>query len=410
MPDSAHAPGLRISGSSTARVLRAIRFRGPVTRPEVAATTGLSPATVGRATTSLLEAGLVRERTDRMHAGAVGRPGIPVELDPSGPVAVAVHIGLHRSVVAICDPGCRILADHAVPTPGSDPETIADELAAIAFRLLDGFRGRRLVWGGVATAGRTTGPGRIDHDLLGWRDVAVTRLFTERLGVPFSVAPHVEAMAAAELLVGHETHTGTTLVVYGRESIGSALVIDGAVHLPRSGSADLAHLSPGPTTLLDDRGRGLLDVVGDTGLVRAARTRGLAVDAVSDLAVLAGRDETAGPGAADTILAESILTERAVVLGRLVGLVSSITRPDSVVLAGQAFTDHPRYLGAVLRAARETPLSGARPEFRVSTAGGRIQQLAAMAVALDVISADPTRLDVARRPAPRPERARPAVA
>ncbi|MEH6820253.1 MAG: ROK family protein [Dietzia psychralcaliphila] len=374
------APDLRLSDVSSARVMRTIRFRGPVTRPEVATSTGLSVATVGRATAALLSAGVIRERPELMHDGSVGRPSIPVEIDPSGPVVVAVHIGLSRCVVAISDLGCRILSDYAIPTPGRDPELIADELTAIAFRLLDGHRGRRLVWGGVATAARITAPGRIDHDLLGWRDVPVADLFTDRIGVPFSVAPHVEAMAAAELLVGHESHRGTTLVVYAREHFGSALVIDGAVHLPRAGSSELAHLPVGPTTYLDDRGRGLLDVVGDSGLVRAAATRGITVESVPELAARAHRDP----------MADAILVERATILGRLVGLVSAITRPDSVVLCGQAFTDHPRYLGPLLRASRETPLTGGEPELRVSTAGGRIQQFAAMAVALDTISADPT--------------------
>lgn len=375
------APDLRLSDVSSARVMRTIRFRGPISRPEIAASTGLSVATVGRAASALLAAGAIRERPELMHDGSVGRPSIPVEIDPAGPVTVAVHIGLHQSVVAICDLGCRILSEHAITNPGNDPDEIADQLSAAAFRLLDQHLHRPLVWGGVATAARLTGPGRIDHDLLGWVDVPVAELFTERIGVPFSVAPHVEAMAAAELLVGHETHRGTTLVVYGREHLGSALVIDGAVHQPRSGSSELAHLPVGKTVLLDDRGAGLLDVVGDSGLLRAAAGHGIHVRSVAELAARARDDATA----------EAILVERATILGQTVGLVSAVTRPDSVVLCGQAFTDHPRYLSQVLRATRRTRLSGGAPDLRVSTAGGRIQQFAAMAVSLDVISADPTR-------------------
>lgn len=376
-----HAPDLRLSDVSAARVMRTIRFRGPISRPEIAATTGLSVATVGRATAALLAAGAIRERPELMHDGSVGRPSIPVEIDPEGPVTVAVHIGLHRSVVAICDLGCRILSEHAIDDPGSDPDEIVDQLSAVAFRLLDRHLRRPLVWGGVATAARFTGPGRIDHDLLGWVDVPVAEMFSDRIGVPFSVAPHVEAMAAAELLVGHETHRGTTLVVYGREHLGSALVIDGTVHQPRAGSSELAHLPVGQTTLLDDRGAGLLDVVGDSGLIRAAAIHGIHVRSVAELAARARDDATA----------EAILVERATVLGQTVGLVAAITRPDSVVLCGQAFTDHPRYLSQVVRATRRTRLSGGAPDLRVSTAGGRIQQFAAMAVSLDVVSTDPTR-------------------
>ncbi|WP_010540164.1 ROK family transcriptional regulator [Dietzia alimentaria] len=380
MPFQSPVAGLRLSDNSSARVMRAIRFRGPVSRPEIAARTGLSVATVGRATSALVAAGVIRERPAAMHDGSVGRPSIPVEIDPSGPVTIAVHIGLHRSVVAVCDLACRILSEHAISTPGREPARIADELTAVAFRLLDGYRDRRLVRGGIATAARITETGRIDHDLLGWEDVPVTDLFADRIGVPFSVAPHVEAMAATELLVGHETHQGTTLVVYAREHLGSALVIDGVVHQPRAGSPDLTHLPVGPTQLLADGGNGLLDVVGDSGVVRAAGRHGIEVGSVAELAVRARRDA----------VSEAILVERATVLGRVVGLLSSITRPDTVVLCGQAFTDHPRYLPALVRATRETRLVGGVPDLRISTAGGRIQQFAAMAVALDTISADPT--------------------
>lgn len=386
MPSQFPVADLRLSANSPARVMRAIRFRGPISRPEIAATTGLSVATVGRATSALTAAGVIRERPELMHDGSVGRPSVPVEIDPSGPVAVAVHIGLHRSVVAVCDLACRILSEHAIDTPGREPARIADELTAVAFRLLDGHRERRLVRGGIATAARIAGGGRIDHDLLGWQGVPITDLFADRIGVPFSVAPHVEAMAATELLVGHETHEGTTLVVYGREHLGSALVIDGAVHQPRSGSPDLTHLPVGSTELLDDRGGGLLDVVGDSGVVRAAGRRGITVGSVAELATRARKDA----------VAEAILVERATVLGRLVNLLSSITRPDAVVLCGQAFTDHPRYLSALIKATREARPVGGVPDLRVSTAGGRIQQFAAMAVALDAISADPTATLAAR--------------
>ena len=50
----------------------------------------------------------------------------------------------------------------------------------------------------------------------------------------------------------------------------------------------------------------------------------------------------------------------------------------------------------MIKATRETRLAGGVPDLRVSTAGGRIQQFAAMAVALDAISADPTAALAAR--------------
>lgn len=378
------APTFRVSDVSAAQVLRAIRFRGSISRAEVAEVTGLSKATVARAVTTLGEIGAVRAHPGRTSQGATGRPGALLELDPAGPVAIAVHIGLRDSVVAVCDLSCRVLAARGIPT-NADPREAVDELSAVAFRLLDGFRGRALASGGVATAARVSADGRVDHDLLGWSEVPLGALFAETIGVPFAVAPHVEAMAAAELLLGHERHSGSTLLVYGREYIGSALVIDGAVHQPSAGPADLRHLPFGAVPHLDDRGEGLIDTVSDRGLLRAARASGLTVSSVDTL------DEYAAGGGEHAETARGILRDRALALGRVVGTVSAIFRPDTVVLAGQAFTEHPRFLPDVLAGSREIPLAGREPSLRVSTAGRRIQEQAAMAVALDAVCADPER-------------------
>lgn len=390
-PLSTSAPTFRVSDVSAAQVLRAIRFRGPVSRSAVADVTGLSKATVARAVTALQDLGAVRPQPGRMSQGATGRPGAVLELDPAGPVAIAVHIGVKNSVVAVCDLSCRVLAAREIPTEAS-PGDAVDTLSAEAFRLLDGFRGRRLAAGGVATAARVTG-GRVDHDLLGWAGTPLGELFTETIGVPFSVAPHVEAMAAAELLVGHERHSGTTLLVYGREYIGSALAIDGVVHQPSAGPADLRYVPFGEVPHLDDRGEGLIDTVSDHGLVRAARKHGLTAESVSALGELAaGEGREAGE-------ARAILRDRALALGRVVGTVSAVLRPDTVVLAGQAFTDHPKYLPDVLAGSREVAVAGRAPALRVSTAGRRIQEQAAMAVALDRLCADPEAvLSVGTRP------------
>lgn len=379
MSPASTVSALRLSEASSAKVLRAVRFHEPVSRGAIADVTGLSHATVGRSVSSLIRNGAVRERPDLANGGVTGRPVTPVELDPTGPVVVAFHVGYVRSVVAIGDLASHILAQREVDTPGGGPGDVVEELGSVAFGLLDAFRGRRVVWGGVTLAARVARSGRIRHHLLGWDDVPLADMCAEILGVPFSVAPHVEAMAASELLLGHETHEGTTLLVYGRESFGLSLVIDGRVHLPEAGPADLAAVPIGSVAGLDDRGRGVVDTLSDTGVLRAARARGVEVDRVRDLV------DSAVEGSA----AHEILSARARALGGLVAVVCAITTPDTVVLAGQAFTDAPGYL-PVMRAGMEHAARGAPvPELRVTTAGGRVQQRAALAVALDPVSADP---------------------
>ena len=374
-------PLLRASDDPAARVLRAIRFHGPVSRADLARRTALSASTVGRAVTALGGAGAVSESHRFGPGPAGGRPASPLVMDPDGPVVVAMHVGLYESVVAVAELSARVLAVAPVVTPpGAEPGELAEVLVAAAHRLLDGVRGRRVVWAGIAGAFLQRDDGGVDHELLGWHDAPLAALVAEALGVPTSVAPHVEAIAAAETLVGVEDHSGTTLLVYGRESFGCAQVVDQAVQRPAAGPADLGSLRMEPTRYLGAAGHGLRAMASDSAVTAAAARAGRDgpdVDAIEALA--RGGDA----------VAEAVLDERALVLGRAVGMVVAVTRPDRVVLAGQAFTRHPRHLREVARGAAEVPLAGRPAELRVSRAGDRIQVDAAVAVALDRVWDDP---------------------
>jgi hypothetical protein len=85
------------------------------------AATELSHATVNRQVTRLLEVGLLRERPDLVQAGAVGRPRVPVEVDPDGYGVLGIHIGLRRTTLAAGDLRGRVLGAAEVPNPIGDP-------------------------------------------------------------------------------------------------------------------------------------------------------------------------------------------------------------------------------------------------------------------------------------------------
>jgi predicted NBD/HSP70 family sugar kinase len=55
----------------------------------------------------------------------------------------------------------------------------------------------------VATGGVVDGSaGVVDHARLGWTQAPVGPVLADQLGLPVSVASHVDAMAGAELLLG----------------------------------------------------------------------------------------------------------------------------------------------------------------------------------------------------------------
>ncbi|MGI6796053.1 ROK family protein [Gordonia sihwensis] len=372
---------LQLSTKAAALVLRTARVSGPVFRDDAAALTGLSISTVNRQVSALLKAGLIRERADLTPPGAVGRPRVPFEINTDGYLTVGIHIGYKVTSITTHDLQHRVAGAIAIPTPqADDPEAVVAQIGASARRFADRWVGKRLLWAGVAIGGRVADGGFVDHPRLGWEGVPVGRLIAESLGLPVSVASHVEAMAAAEQVVNPADQSQNFLYFYAREMVGIAFSVDGAVHTPAAGPPTIGHFPTGPTTLLDpDRTGRLEPTVSDSGILYAAQRAGLEVDSLDELRTLARTGNT---------VANDVLTERGEVLGRTVALISDIFNPDHVILGGQAFTDYPEALPAVSKALRATTVITQR-DVRVARSAITVQQKAAGAVALDAIYADP---------------------
>lgn len=389
-------PTLRIGDTASALVFAAVRHRGPVTRDAIALSTGLSTATVNRQISALLEGGLLRERPDLATAGCIGRPRIPVAVDHEPYLTLGFHIGARTTSIVVSDVLGRKLDGVETQTP-TGPQTAAlASLADGARRHLTRWHRRRPLWIGVAVGG-VVDTGLVDHPRLGWVRAPVGPVLSKTLGLPVSVASHVDAMAGAELLLGGP-HRGvadavrrTSLYVYARETVGFALMIDGRVHTPTSGPGSIAGL-PVQSELLGPTGR-LEATVSDEALVSAARIRGI-LPVAGPNSTIAALMRVARTSGTQSDGARQLLAERARVLGRAVALLRDIINPDEVVVGGQAFTAYPEGLPEVRAAAAEGSLSPGRG-IRVTRFGNRVQEAGAAVVSLSALYADP--LNAVRR-------------
>lgn len=388
-------PALRTGENASASVFAAVRHLGPVARDAIAAGTGLSIATVNRQVSALLEANLFRERPDLATPGAIGRPRIPVEVNHEPYLTVGLHIGARVTSIAAYDLFGRTLDVVETPTPGGTQSAALAALAESARRYLTRWHRRRALWIGVAVGGVVDSVGGVvDHPRLGWAQAAVGPVLVKALGLPISVASHVDAMAGAELLLAGN-HRGfgdpsraarrSILYVYARETVGFAQVIDGRVHTPTSGPGTIAGL-PVQSELLGSTGR-LESTVSDEAVVAAARKHGIlpATGASSTISALMRVAKNADSRAAE---ARELFSERARVLGRAVALLRDILNPDEVVVGGQAFTEYPEGMRQVRGAADEGSLLPGR-EIHVTRFGNRVQEAGAGVVSLSALYADP---------------------
>ncbi|GAA1685634.1 hypothetical protein MMUR_57020 [Mycolicibacterium murale] len=377
------APALRIGDAAAAAVFNAARLRGPIARDVIAQVTRLSIATVNRQVTALLDAGLLRERADLAASGAIGRPRVPVEVHHEPYLTLGVHIGATTTSIVAADLFGRTLDVVEMPTPRVPQEQALAALAGSARRYLSRWHRRRPLWVGVAIGGIVDGnTGHVDHQRLGWGQAPVGPVLAEALGLPVSVAAHVDAMAGAELLLGMRRFANpqaTSLYVYARETVGYALMIGGRVHSPTTGPGTIANL-PAHSELLGGSGQ-LESTVSDEAVLSSARRLGIVGENATVASVLrAARDGNAA--------ARELLNERARVLGEAVALLRDLLNPDELVVGGQAFTEYPEAMAEVEAAYVARSVLPSR-DLRVSAFGNRVQEAGAGIVSLGGLYADP---------------------
>jgi predicted NBD/HSP70 family sugar kinase len=308
------------------------------------------------------------------------------------------------------------------PTPQTGHAVALDALAGSARRYLSRWHRRRPLWVGVAMGGVVDpATGTVDHPRLGWTRAPVGSVFAETMGLPVSVAVHVDAMAGAELLLGMTRlapasgsslpsalrasgsslpsalrasgsslpsalrasgSSLTSLYVYARETVGYALVIGGRVHSPATGPGTIAAL-PAHSELLGGSGR-LESTVSDEAVLAAARRlRVIRADAAQPALATVLRAARAG-----AVPARELLAERARVLGSAVALLRDMLNPDDLVVGGQAFTEYPEGMADVEAAYAKSSTLPPR-NIRVTAFGNRVQEAGAGVVSLGGLYADP---------------------
>lgn len=376
------APQLHLGEGAAARIFHLAHTEEPLQRDRAAELTGVSRATVNRNVISLLEAELLEEREDLTELGAIGRPALPVTVRTDQYAVLGIYIGRWTASVTLHDLRGKILGGKHLRqglVTATAPGALLAALEEAALYVL-GYRDQRTVlWAGVAVEASVTAEGIVTDSEAGWNDVAVGQHFATGLGLPVSLAPHVEAMSAAELwnTSAHDV-AASTLYVYARETLGIGQVYNRQVHHSAAGSGTFGHLVAGPTTVLDPQGEGTVgSAVKDSAVVAAAQAAGLPIESVAELVALAE------DGNSD---AKTILRERAVVLGEAISSLVSLLNPTRVVLGGQAFTDSPETLSLVASIARQNAKG---LDIRVTAARGRVQQQAAAAVAITAVANDP---------------------
>ncbi len=154
-------------------------------------------------------------------------------------------LGGTRMRAALLAPDGTRLAGAEAPTPAREGVgAVLDGLCALALRCRD--TGLAPQAAGLCAPGPLDAPGGrmlAPPTLLGWRDVPVSALLGERLGLPVLLENDANAAAVGEQLYGAGRGAGSLVFVTVSTGIGGGVIVDGHVLRGRGGLAgEIGHM------------------------------------------------------------------------------------------------------------------------------------------------------------------------
>ena len=403
-PTGQQLDSLRRSNASA--VLSEIRAHGALSRSEIAASVGLSPAAVTKIVSELERAGYLAEGVvaEPVLARARGRPRQPITLNAHRHRFIGVHVGLQRVTAGMVDLRSEVVALRSRKHASTTPAAVLSGSARLVRELIEhtGVR-HQDVMGYSACAGGWVSPadGSIRaFEGLGWRDVP----FADALrvnGLPWpEVESTVRALALAEARLAAREGVRNVLYVFVGNVIGCANVVDGRIAAGHHHAAGLIdHIGFGvraPVPCTCGRYDCLWAVASDAAVTRAAQERGLlgpdaTVEDLVALSVASGRDGRA---------ARTMLAQRATRVGNTVAALIDVHDPELVIIGGGDVASSTEHFEQLQAAAQARGVAGRAPIpiHRAMLVGPTGLVRGAATPALDAFYADPLgRTSTARR-------------
>ncbi|MCK2244354.1 MULTISPECIES: ROK family transcriptional regulator [unclassified Crossiella] len=328
--------------ANTAALLQLLVHRGPVARSEIAKELSLNHASIGRIIEPLLAAGIVRELAEQ--PSRIGRPRVPVELNPTSRYAVGVHLGLERTTVGLTDLAGHCVRAHTEDRDPADSAGTVGRAAELAAEMA-GFAAGPVLGIGVAVGGEVDrAAGRVvRNDVLGWVDVPVADRVRARTGLNVVVDGNVSALLGAELTFGAEPGRHSVLYLF----VGNVAELGFLGRPVATGPDGIIQGSFGRILVPDLTGGGYArfgECGTDVALLAAARSAGLAVTSLTDLVRLAEADP----------VAIGLLEARGAQVAVVADTVYELMRPRMIILGGSGAASD-RWLEVVRDRVETTP-------------------------------------------------------
>jgi glucokinase-like ROK family protein len=378
------------------RVLNLLRLYPGISRAEIVNRTGLSKATVSTIVSELIDAALVHEDGIGVQLASAGRR--PVKLKLNGQIRLAIGVELTGSecIAVLTDLYGEPLRVLRYPMAESSVNTSIQVIVQAVNQLLEGYDPARLLGVEVGVPGPVD-PTRqrvVQAENIGWFDVPLGPMLTERVGKPVTVVKRQNAGVVGEYWHGVGKGRANLMYVSVSVGIGCGILIQGELYAGSNGSAgEIGHI-----TLIPDGHRckcgnfGCLETLASSPaiVVRAIEkakadretllvewTKG-ALQAITSRMVI----EAACQG---DPLAVAVIQEAGYYLGIAIANVINLFNPSMVIVGGEMLEPGTLFLDAVREAVQRRSFSIplAAVEVVPSSLGYRAAAIGAATLVID---------------------------
>ncbi|HET9853035.1 MAG TPA: ROK family protein, partial [Candidatus Limnocylindrales bacterium] len=352
--------------ANLAAIVRELHLRGPQSRSELVARTGLTRTAI-RALIGELVAGDLYVEQRGAPVGSPGRPSPLVHPRAQRVLVLALAIAVDSLAAGLVGVGGTPVATVRIPRPRGhlSLEAIVDDLRGLVERLPMAHHRDQVVAIGVAMAGlvRRTDGTVSSAPNLGWRDAPLGERLPAALGldVPIHVANEADLAAVAELRRGAARGADDLLLIWGEVGVGGGIVVDGDAMTGAAGYAgEVGHmpLNPAGTTCSCGSVGCWETEIGERALLR-----------------LAGRPVDGGPEEVDEVLRSAAEGEPGSLaalahIGRWLGIglagLVNVLNPRVIVLGGLFARAYPYIETAIVAQLDRLALSGPRALVRIA--------------------------------------------
>ncbi|GCE31229.1 xylose repressor protein [Dictyobacter alpinus] len=327
-------------------ILNLIRSRGPLSRTDIAHSSGLSQGAVSGLTGELLASDFIRELGGGQSKG--GRSPVLLVINPHVGFVVGIKLTDQAIVAAITDMEATIVHRTSKRVDGLQDPQIAIEaiIQTIETSLAESAIPRSKVIGvGIGLAGMIDSQESICtySPILGWRQVQLAQPIEQRLQLPVYIENDVNALTIAENWFGAGRGRSHFLVATIGRGIGMGVVSNGLLDRGATGGAgEFGHITLQPSGPRCGCGKaGCLEALaGDPAVVRMAYE---AVEAGKQTSLRQAMQSTSQLTLEHVALAaeqgdqvaQEILSEAGRWLGLGLSYLVNLFNPGLIVLSGE---------------------------------------------------------------------------